>query len=402
MALGASAPSSSSAGSSRRRRPERRVMDVRVWYTLESSPHRMLAPLGRPTGIELLPPMRRSSNTTGEMSGATGSATQRFGKVTLKTCLSAICISSPELILDRKKDFILYVVDPEETYKATKRQRAHRASTTQTSPSVASGSRERDTSKDPNSIFVGRGFFGWVLEEEGDGDTVVVGKVSSERSDRSWDQSSDSDQEEEEDDVVEYLDVEIRMKETQAQSREQYFNMLKQFGGTTKSTSAAATPTSSGGAKRQPISASSPVRQRPTQQISQPGPSRSTTGLSAPTPNSQRSSSPIPPPQLPAQLPPGTTSAQQAQAMQLLALVQALQARQAQNQVNNLPTIAEGGQGARLNRSVSQPQFKSGAAVTPAFSRTFMLQLWTRGQNQGRLAHRHSQRGHQGTFSRGF
>jgi hypothetical protein len=66
---------------------------VRVWYTLESSPHRMLAPLGRPTGIELLPPMRRTSNTTGEMGGATGSATQRFGKVTLKTCLSAICIS---------------------------------------------------------------------------------------------------------------------------------------------------------------------------------------------------------------------------------------------------------------------------------------------------------------------
>lgn len=134
---------------------------------------------------------------------------------------------SPELILDRKRDYILYVVDPEETYKASFRRSHHgghshgnngshvASSSSGTSPIHGS----REPSNQPREpIFVGRGFFGWILEEGGDGDTVVLGKIAQD------------DEGDEGDDGSRYLDVEIRMKETAAQSREQYFAMLGRFG----------------------------------------------------------------------------------------------------------------------------------------------------------------------------
>jgi hypothetical protein len=55
-----------------------------VLYTLESAPHStMVAHLGRQLPVELLPARRNAP-----------ASTPRFGTVTLKTCLSAICIAS--------------------------------------------------------------------------------------------------------------------------------------------------------------------------------------------------------------------------------------------------------------------------------------------------------------------
>ncbi|CAO1621817.1 unnamed protein product [Sympodiomycopsis kandeliae] len=270
-------PSSSSASMS---------MDVRVWYTLDSSPHRMLTPLGRPTTIDVLP-----SSSSGP----------QFGKVTLKTCLSAICISSPELILDRSRDYILYVVDPEESYKASIRNNSKKdhQQQQQSSSSSTTTTRNRDPSVRDHTVVVGKGFLGWILEEQGDGDTFVLGKIDLEESPQQR-----------------FLDVEIRMKETKAQSREQYFNMLRQFGGQSQQ--------QKGNAVRRERNSS-----RDSQMQQHRSSSTSTHRNHLQPRHDPRRSSPV------ASSSPAPTPSQPSQAMQILQLLQLLQARQSNNNNNN-------------------------------------------------------------------
>ncbi|CAO1624669.1 unnamed protein product [Parajaminaea phylloscopi] len=349
-----------SQGPMRRRAPlERRTMEVRVWYTLDSSPHRMLAPGGRPITVELLPELRpRNTSSTVDVKGKSVERPPRFAKVTLKTCLSAICISSPELILDRQRDYILYVVDPEETYKSSVRRARQQtqsrdgraADADSRSPSSSSSSSYRPSSsadhhaphESRDAVFVGRGFFGWILEEEGDGNTVVLGKVSS-GDDRgrtrmgSWEGGSYEDDDFEDDRAEdEYLDVEIRMKETESQSREQYFAMLRQFGSGPRSAKAETGSSSTAGSHAGKSRASQVTSDGNRAAKSGPTFARS---ASAPRPRYPASMS-SPGKSSSAAGPPNSSTPQQTQALQVLQLLQSLQAQQQQQQQQQLVPAA--------------------------------------------------------------
>ncbi|PWN24580.1 hypothetical protein BDZ90DRAFT_234858 [Jaminaea rosea] len=310
---GASSSSSGHASSSsppvaRRNATESRSLEVRVWYTLESSPHRMLASSGRSIDVDLLPALEplRSSDPKGKAP----ERPPRLAEVTLKTCLSAICISSPELILDRKRDYILYAVDPVETYRSSSRR----------SRTASGGSQE--------PVFRGKGFFGWILEEEGNGDTVVVGKVSEvgRRRSASWSED-DSD---EYDDTA-YLDVEIRMKETEAQTREQFFARLGQFG---TASAAGGSGSGSGNGSRPTSSTPTPVATTSTTVKRKVRPSSkhaSSSSSSRPLPV-HSASSPIRKVATSTVRAAPAPSSGQAQALHVLQLLQTLQAQQQQQQ----------------------------------------------------------------------
>lgn len=304
----------------------------------------------------------------------------------LLTNASLALHASPELILDRSRDYILYVVDPEETYKASQRTStsSSRLASQQHSSSRPGPSSSAQSSKDDHSsdIFVGRGFFGWILQEEGDGDTVVVGKIT--REGHNHDQYSD-----EEDESNEYLDVEIRLRETQAQSRDQYFAMLRQLGGGAKDAAAASSldmanesnsPSPEQARKRTtekaPIAATSPVRPRGEESTGNAAFGRPS---NAPMPLRQPMgslSSPLRP-----SLPMTTlgqanaTSTQnqsQTQTLQLLQLLHALQAQQQQHQQVEAPATAAATStqpllqvgNSQLQRSISQPQISHNQATT--------------------------------------
>lgn len=127
-----------------------------------------------------------------------------LGRASLKTCLSAICLASPELLLDRSNDYIVYAVDPEES--------APRSSTS--SPQKAT----------PSSapVFVGKGFFSGGIAEPGDGTSYVTGYVRLETR-----TSSAFSSDEEETSSTEYLEIVLRMKEASHGGREQYQHRLR-------------------------------------------------------------------------------------------------------------------------------------------------------------------------------
>lgn len=206
--------------------------------------------------------------------------------------------------------------------RRTRQQHNRQSETFPTQGSSSSSSSERETGShgSQDAVLVGRGFFGWILEEEGDGDTVVVGRISSEgieerrrkRAD-SWEGGSFDDEDFDDDRVEEYLDVEIRMKETEAQSREQYFTMLRQFGSGPRSASSSSQYNNhSNAAKRIPpsqvtaASSMAAVNHRP----------RSVVSKSSPVKSASRT------------LPTAPQSTNQLQTMQVLQLLQALKAQQ--------------------------------------------------------------------------
>lgn len=251
--------------------------------------------------------------------------------------------ASPELILDRKRDYILYAVDPVETYRST----AHRTRT----PSA---------SREP--VFRGKGFFGWILEEEGDGDTVVVGKVSEvgRRRSASW-----SDDDSDEYDDTAYLDVEIRMKETEAQTREQFFARLGQFGTASAAGGrpAAATSGSSSSAAASPAPAPVPSK-RKMKSSSKLSSSRPPLAHSASSPIRRTHSTPtVRTAPVQAQAP----SSGQAQALQVLQLLQTLQAQQQQQQAQeqSAPSPAAASTPFSTNPLEALLRFSGGASNNP-------------------------------------
>ncbi|PWN54364.1 hypothetical protein IE53DRAFT_376576 [Violaceomyces palustris] len=231
------ASSHSSSSSSRRIRDSRPKMDVKVLYTLDSGSARtMVARVGRPTPVEVVqaprtgPPSPMGRNDDAANLPNRRRPQPKFGKVTLKTCLSAICIASPELIFDLKRDYSIYALEPEETYRANLQRspsgpsriyntRLNAESSSQASPASTSSA----SAAQSEPIFGGKGFFRWGLEEEADGETFVTGRVRLEGG-----QSRYHDNENE-DGSVEVLEVVLRMKETQTRSREQYFNLVRGF-----------------------------------------------------------------------------------------------------------------------------------------------------------------------------
>lgn len=83
--------------------PEPHRLHLRTLYTINSSSYilaRSLTPV-------LVTPISDG-----------GVETEPYGSVSFKTCLEAICRSSPELMQDRSRDFSVYVLDPLESNAA--------------------------------------------------------------------------------------------------------------------------------------------------------------------------------------------------------------------------------------------------------------------------------------------
>ncbi|SNX85838.1 uncharacterized protein MEPE_04547 [Melanopsichium pennsylvanicum] len=215
-------------------------MDVKVLYTLDSSPtHTMVARLGRPVPVEvIIPNMTPPSPLTPSGSNYHQIPPQRqvrFGRIPLKTCLGAVCMASPELLPDDKKDYIIYAVDPEETLRANQlRSPGSRGHASPSRPSSSTSSRDRSdaiTSKlnsspprpkdAATSILVGKGFFNWALEEEGEGDTTVTGRVRSDGRRLRYENGREYEED------LNVLEVVIKLKESQARSKDKYFNLVR-------------------------------------------------------------------------------------------------------------------------------------------------------------------------------
>lgn len=147
---------------------------------------------------------------------------------------------SPELVFDRHRDYILYAVDHEETYRASLAIRSpgalanspirfptsENATTTPKQSHSHSSLHGSSSQRSPQKSFlVGKGFFSWGLEEAGDGESTVVGRVRAESGGRGGIAGSDD----EEGDAGEVLEVVLRMKETQPRSKDQYYEVVRAF-----------------------------------------------------------------------------------------------------------------------------------------------------------------------------
>lgn len=184
---------------------------VKVLYSLDSSPqHTMIARGARRTMVRV----------------AQGPAPLgALGRVALKTCLGAICVASPELVLDRANDYIVYAVDPEESHRAMQRSPTHRVGDAAASPSRRGAAQ----------VLVGKGFLSGALEEPGEGTSAVTGRV---RAEARHSFSAFSSDEDEDGGTTEVLEVVLRMKEAPQQSREQYQHLLQGIGESSRSASA--------------------------------------------------------------------------------------------------------------------------------------------------------------------
>ncbi|WFC99740.1 hypothetical protein MYAM1_002485 [Malassezia yamatoensis] len=151
-----------------------------------------------------------------------------LGRVSLKTCLGMICVASPELVLDRTNDYIVYAVDPEESYRAMQRSPTHRLhesrSHSSTDPRDSPSRRAVAT-----QVLVGKGFMRNVLEEHGDGSAFITGRVRSE-SKHTYSAFSSDEDDEETSSKSEILEVVLRIKEAPQQSREQLQHLLQGIG----------------------------------------------------------------------------------------------------------------------------------------------------------------------------
>ncbi|GAA5825276.1 hypothetical protein JCM3770_003503 [Rhodotorula araucariae] len=120
-----------------------------------STNYACMARLSAPVWVQVL----------GGRRSADGEEAPQFGRVTLKTCLSAICISRPELVIDSTKDFSVSAVDP---YESSHQRQA--PGTSNFDPVAASRPGE--------GLVEGKGMLSWTLAEKKEGTTMVCGKIA--------------------------------------------------------------------------------------------------------------------------------------------------------------------------------------------------------------------------------
>jgi hypothetical protein len=149
--------------------------------------------------------------------------------------MSDISFTSPELMIDRKQDFVLYAVDPIESFRASQRpaESANGAASTTASTSTNGGGTlgaKADTKgkqKAASSFVVGKGFFTWALAESGDGQSLVHGRIRDEYAEE--DESDDSEEEDDETFQGKVLEVSLRLKAASSTSRDQFIDRVKVF-----------------------------------------------------------------------------------------------------------------------------------------------------------------------------
>ncbi|WFD06365.1 hypothetical protein MVES1_001710 [Malassezia vespertilionis] len=175
-------------------------MGVKVLYSLDRSPqHTMIARVQRRIPVRLA-------------ACAYGSVPQvvQLGRVMLKTCLGAICDASPDLVLDTEHDYIVYVVDPDESQHVAQR------SPSRTHTYRSGQEQSPNKSYRATQVLVGKGYFSGALEEPGDGTSSVTGRVRAETKQHYGAFSSD----EEDAGVAEVLEVVLRLKEAPRRAKQ--------------------------------------------------------------------------------------------------------------------------------------------------------------------------------------
>ncbi|KAK4703055.1 hypothetical protein P7C70_g3166, partial [Phenoliferia sp. Uapishka_3] len=156
----------------------------------QQNSYNCLARLSAPVWVQLVgtAPSREAEDKT------------EYGMLTLKTCLSAICISRPELVTDPTKDYAISAVDPYESSLQPQHaptSSSHASSSTLPSASVSGGGGQ--------GLMEGKGMLSWNLAEKREGTTFVCGRVAKNANGRSGPRSrkrrkANNEEEEEEDD----------------------------------------------------------------------------------------------------------------------------------------------------------------------------------------------------------
>ncbi|GAA5978456.1 hypothetical protein JCM11641_007951 [Rhodosporidiobolus odoratus] len=206
---------------------------------------------------------------------------QQFGRVTLKTCLSAICISRPELVFDASKDFSVSAVDPYES--SHQRQPPAGSNTLRSSFS--------GTTEGGRGLVEGKGMLSWTLAEKKEGTTMVCGKISgadSEMARNSKRRKGENggvlgdfveDEEESGDESEETLEVWLQLTERDAFTQGQFLDCLRSYHNPVQHLQSEMSDFNSSPPKRQesaafaPRSSGDPVkRKRPREQPSLPIP----------------------------------------------------------------------------------------------------------------------------------
>jgi hypothetical protein len=135
--------------------PDRKT-SLRVLYTINSSPQYILARSLSPVNI-----------IEDSLADTSPQAPALYANVSLKTCLDAICRSSPDLTQDSTRDFSLYVLDPLESNSApapVNISNAHGNTAGSTGSAVV---------EKPRPVAVGLGLMSWALASD-DRDSICV------------------------------------------------------------------------------------------------------------------------------------------------------------------------------------------------------------------------------------
>ncbi|KAG6857732.1 hypothetical protein H0H87_004148 [Tephrocybe sp. NHM501043] len=95
-----------------------------------------------------------------------------FGTASLKACLDAICISSPELVQDKRRDFSVYVLDPLESNSAPARVNISKAT-----PASHTSDPNSNALEEPRGLAVALGLMSWALMPDERDSVPVTGTV---------------------------------------------------------------------------------------------------------------------------------------------------------------------------------------------------------------------------------
>lgn len=190
-------------------------MHVKVLYTLESNPQETLVANSiTPAHVNLIP-LRSKGGYNDNV------ASSWFGKVSLKACLESICTASPELVMRRDKDFILYAQDPIESFRASlRRLREENPQDKDGIPKICAA--ESSSSSGSAAFMVGKGFLSHALTEPGNGLVMIHGRVRSE-----YDEEEDEG-DENFDFEGKVLEVNLRLKEAPNLEHKQHYGEFMQ------------------------------------------------------------------------------------------------------------------------------------------------------------------------------
>ncbi|KAJ8296857.1 hypothetical protein OF846_000134 [Rhodotorula toruloides] len=188
-----------------------------------------MARLSAPVWVQVI-----GSSSSGRRADGTEVQQQQFGRVTLKTCLSAICISRPELVIDSTKDFSVSAVDPYES--SHRRQPPSGPSTSSTAFDTTNASSD---ARPGEGLVEGKGMLSWTLAEKKEGTTMVVGRIvgSAGGDRRSKRRSGDdggfamemSEGESDADEPEETLEVWLQLTERDAFTQGQFLDCLRSY-----------------------------------------------------------------------------------------------------------------------------------------------------------------------------